>query len=605
MSIATRLWLSTFVLITVIVSTTTLALMAISANRNFADSRREARTVVMDTTFVLADLVDAETGQRGYLLTGADRYLSPYVTSLTALSGHMNDLETVTQDHPDVAPKIGEIGQLAKAKIEELQETIQLRRTKGADAALQVVLTDRGKELMDRIRSLAAQVNAVELSTIDRLDVNVVRVNTEIVAALVAGGGAIIAVALIMNWRFLVSLRRPLKVLTDGIARVADGDLSREIEIIGRDELSGLAKSFNNMIADLRAARAQRFAAEKELAESNDTLRARSVELEERTRTTFLLGRLSNRLPACTSETEFVEVLQRFLPQIMTGIAGHLYTLPNSQNFLQSIGSWNEPRSSADDFVPQECWGVRRGQPHMVATLGEDVVCGHVKGAELLGYRCLPLVAQGETVGLLYLEEHSRRIQIRDADLEVMTETIASSLVGLRLRERLRTQSIRDALTGLFNRRYLEESMELEISRAERSKTPLSVVMMDVDHFKRFNDAFGHDAGDIVLKNVGELVRRLVRQGDVACRYGGEEIVLVLPATAPEEAQGLAERIRASLHQLDLSHRREALGMVTASFGVATFPAQGTTADAVIAAADEALYAAKDGGRDRVVMATS
>jgi diguanylate cyclase (GGDEF)-like protein len=164
----------------------------------------------------------------------------------------------------------------------------------------------------------------------------------------------------------------------------------------------------------------------------------------------------------------------------------------------------------------------------------------------------------------------------------------------------LRNQSIRDSLTGLFNRRYLEESLELECSRAERSKDPISVVMLDVDHFKRFNDTFGHDAGDIVLKHIGEILRRSIRQGDVACRFGGEEFVLVLPGTGAAEALAVAERIRQSAQKLEVVYRSQSLGRITVSLGVAVYPIAGETPAELIEAADQTLYKAKNAGRDRV-----
>jgi diguanylate cyclase (GGDEF)-like protein len=203
-------------------------------------------------------------------------------------------------------------------------------------------------------------------------------------------------------------------------------------------------------------------------------------------------------------------------------------------------------------------------------------------------------------VGLFFIEQRQAAIAVNDQDLRALTETVALSLANLRLREKLRNQSIRDPLTGLFNRRYLEESLELECSRAERSKQPITVVMVDVDHFKRFNDTFGHDAGDLVLKNIGELLRRSIRQGDVACRYGGEEFMLVFPGTSASEAVDVAERVREGARRLEIVYRNQALGRITVSLGVAAYPLAGETPAELIDAADQTLYAAKNAGRDRV-----
>jgi diguanylate cyclase (GGDEF)-like protein len=286
--------------------------------------------------------------------------------------------------------------------------------------------------------------------------------------------------------------------------------------------------------------------------------------------------------------------------QILPGVPGALYVLSNSQTILRRIGEWNAPLGSGAEFAPSECWGLRRGQPHIITDASSDIVCRHVQPEQLTGYRCLPLVAQGETVGLFFIEQRQAAIAVNDQDLRALTETVALSLANLRLREKLRNQSIRDPLTGLFNRRYLEESLELECSRAERSKQPITVVMVDVDHFKRFNDTFGHDAGDLVLKNIGELLRRSIRQGDVACRYGGEEFMLVFPGTSASEAVGVAERVREGARRLEIVYRNQTLGRITVSLGVAAYPMAGETPAELIDAADQTLYAAKNAGRDRV-----
>jgi diguanylate cyclase (GGDEF)-like protein len=188
-----------------------------------------------------------------------------------------------------------------------------------------------------------------------------------------------------------------------------------------------------------------------------------------------------------------------------------------------------------------------------------------------------------------------------------MATTVADQLglavANLKLRETLRNQSIRDALTGLFNRRYLEETLERELSRARRTNASLGLIMMDLDHFKHFNDTFGHEAGDVLLREVGRLLQETVRGGDVACRYGGEEFVVILPEASAETTRLRAERLRESIKHLYVTQRGQSIGSVTASIGVGTFPQNGTTGDALVKAADTALYLAKGTGRDRVTVA--
>jgi diguanylate cyclase (GGDEF)-like protein len=176
------------------------------------------------------------------------------------------------------------------------------------------------------------------------------------------------------------------------------------------------------------------------------------------------------------------------------------------------------------------------------------------------------------------------------------------TVANLKLRETLRRQSIRDPLTGLFNRRYLEETLERELRRTERSGGTLGLIMLDLDHFKQFNDSFGHDVADTVLREFSALLQSSVRASDIVCRYGGEEFVLVMPDTSAETTFRLADQLRAAAKQLTVSHRGQIVGSVTVSAGVAVFPTHAATAEALIHSADAALYHAKSQGRDQVTI---
>ncbi len=179
---------------------------------------------------------------------------------------------------------------------------------------------------------------------------------------------------------------------------------------------------------------------------------------------------------------------------------------------------------------------------------------------------------------------------------------IALSLAKLRLRETLRLQSIRDPLTGLFNRRYMEESLARELRRAARNQRSLGAIMLDLDHFKRFNDTFDHEAGDALLRELGDFLRTRTRCEDIACRYGGEEFALILPEASVEVTRQRAERLRTEFKHLNVEHRGQSLGTVTLPLGIAVFPEHGTSVEDILWAADRALYRAKEEGRDRVVI---
>jgi diguanylate cyclase (GGDEF)-like protein len=224
--------------------------------------------------------------------------------------------------------------------------------------------------------------------------------------------------------------------------------------------------------------------------------------------------------------------------------------------------------------------------------------------------------AQGETLGVLHLrdvapapggsgETGDGLPESRKGLALSVAERIGLALANLKLRETLRTQSIRDPLTGLFNRRYLEESLEQELRRAVRHQRRLGLIMLDLDYFKRFNDTFGHDAGDALLSRFGALLQRQSRAEDTACRYGGEEFLLILPEASLEVTRQRAEQVREAVKQLQVEHRQRALGAITVSLGVAAYPEHGATAEALVQAADAALYRAKAEGRDRVVLSAS
>ncbi|MDB9511291.1 GGDEF domain-containing protein [Kamptonema animale CS-326] len=189
------------------------------------------------------------------------------------------------------------------------------------------------------------------------------------------------------------------------------------------------------------------------------------------------------------------------------------------------------------------------------------------------------------------------------ADMELILETMREH--GDLVENFLHDQCIRDPVTGLFNRRYLTEFLMREIEYSTQVQQPLSCIMLDIDYFKRFNDTFGHDAGDLVLQELSLFLQRYVYNSEIVCRYGGEEFILVLPESSLEEACQRAEQLRQGVKQLNVKYNGQSLDIITVSLGVACFPEHGKTGAEVIQAADVALYRAKAKGRDRVASARS
>lgn len=321
-----------------------------------------------------------------------------------------------------------------------------------------------------------------------------------------------------------------------------------------------------------------------------------------------LLSRMTQRLQGCDNSMDLVEVVRRFAPEIAPNFPGRLYMLDPRRNGMRQACDWLSPTGSVSEFPSSACWALRRGQTHRPAGAMVDIPCEHLGGKTLLSTICVPLTAQGESIGLLYFEEPQSmaaeaivRIEIY---LEMLAENIGLALANLRLRDALREMAMADALTGLANRRRFDAAIEEEIALCERAGSPLACLMIDIDHFKRFNDAHGHDAGDAVLRAVGSVLNDSLREDGCAFRLGGEEFVLLMPGFTLDQAIARAAQIQNRIRQLRVEHRHHELGPVTASFGLAAFPEHGE-AKTLVQTADAALLRAKSQGRNQIVVATA
>jgi diguanylate cyclase (GGDEF)-like protein/PAS domain S-box-containing protein len=339
-------------------------------------------------------------------------------------------------------------------------------------------------------------------------------------------------------------------------------------------------------------------------------------ELQMQTRQMTLLSEMGDLLQCCATTDEAYSVIARSAKKLFPApTSGMLYAFKSSRNALESVAIWGESCSSEAIFTPDMCWALRRGHPHWSDHLGQGISCAHLKNPAAATYLCVPMVGQGDTVGILCLEfptgEQAQTEVGPDASREsrqrlatTVAGQLALSLANLRLRETLRDQSIRDPLTGLFNRRFMQESLDRELQRARRKKRPLAVVFIDLDHFKRFNDSFGHDAGDLVLRTMGELFLRHFRGDDVICRYGGEEFAIILPESSAKDAARRANLLRMEASKISVRHLGKVLDRVTLSVGVAAFPEHGSSAEEILRTADQCLYQSKTEGRDRLTVAT-
>ena len=230
-----------------------------------------------------------------------------------------------------------------------------------------------------------------------------------------------------------------------------------------------------------------------------------------------------------------------------------------------------------------------------------ELLCQHFVHPPETSTLCVPLMVQGETFGLLSLVgDIGYKNTLSQQQLVVTVgEAIKLSLSNIKLREELREQSIRDPLTGLFNRRYLEESLPRELYRSQRQKTQLCIAMIDLNHFKQVNDTFGHGAGDLVLREVGRILDEQLRNTDISCRYGGDEFLLVLPDSALDDTRQRLEQIRNFIKEQTIRYGKKLLNPITISIGIASALENNFIARELIRAADEALYAAKQGRKDQ------
>ena len=329
-----------------------------------------------------------------------------------------------------------------------------------------------------------------------------------------------------------------------------------------------------------------------------------------------LLNEMGELLQSCATTEEAYAVVAECAKKLFpTPVCGTLYAFRSSRNALESVSIWGESRVSEPIFAPEKCWALRLGHCHSSDYPRDGIFCAHLKDPTAATFLCVPMVAQGDTVGTLHLEfpggapapSHVAPDSVRESRQRLATTVatqVALSLASLRLRETLRDQSIRDPLTGLFNRRFMQESLDRELQRAHRKKRPLAIVFLDLDHFKRFNDAFGHDAGDLILRAMAELFRRHFRSDDVICRFGGEEFAIILPEASAKDAAKRAQALRSEAKKLAVRHQGQILDSVTLSVGVAAFPDHGSTSEEILRIADQCLYQSKTEGRDRVTVAT-
>ena len=438
--------------------------------------------------------------------------------------------------------------------------------------------------------------------------------NLLLAVGVIAGLGVLIFTILVMQ-RLLV----PVERLREAAIRLSLGSLDFEVPKGPANEIGDIAVGMDTLRKRLKKSvlarqsdMVQRLRAEEALRQVHLRQRHQIEASESRAREVTLLAQMGALLHACATREEACRIIARSMGELFPRLPAALYLANASGEDLKPVIAQGSLARTASPIVAADCWALRRGQVHVVSRDMGDLRCAHA-GDETVRTLCVPLMAQGTALGVLHVRDSAANRKDGEDDAnsasqalaETVAEQAALSLANLKLRDELRELSISDPLTSLYNRRFAQETLTREIHRAHREQGSIGIITFDIDYFKNVNDSYGHDAGDAVLKAVAAELQVSIRGGDIACRMGGEEFAIMMPGATLKFARQRAEELRAAIAALRLRHSQVDLPAVSLSCGVAAFPEHGVSADALLRAADQALYRAKEAGRNRVESAAA
>jgi diguanylate cyclase (GGDEF)-like protein/PAS domain S-box-containing protein len=349
---------------------------------------------------------------------------------------------------------------------------------------------------------------------------------------------------------------------------------------------------------------------EDALLKANQGLEDMLSESRQRNREITLLGDMAQWIQSSRDMETAYAGAARFLGEMFAGDSGVIAVVDNESKFVKVKAGFGKPRG-LPEFPGMDCLTLNLGKVYEYDGSNQQEICRHL--GDFKGYyMSIPLIAPGEHSWLLSLQSGDGAKAITLAGREWLAsrrpllvsaaQVLVLALANVRLRETLREQATRDPLTGLYNRRYMEEMLTRELSSSIRNRQGVGFIMGDLDYFKKFNDTYGHEVGDLLLKSVANLMRSTIRLEDIACRYGGEEFLVILPSASLQDAHRRAIQIHEAVEKISFEYHGATIDGATISMGVSAFPDQGKTADELISAADTAMYRAKREGRNRVCL---